>query len=102
MRVTRATIAVANDIVTNPGRHWGYDVHQRTGIKTGVITPILIRMRAAGWLDAHDENPADRAGGRPLRRYYTVTDTGRREIAALLARAAGDPRFTHLLGERQA
>lgn len=96
MRVTRATVAVAHDIATNPGRHWGYNIHQRTGIKTGVITPILIRMRNAGWLDAHDEDPTERAPDRPPRRYYTLTDTGRRELANLLARAAADARYAHL------
>lgn len=100
MRLTHNAVAIAAQLAANPSDpHWQYDIHQRTGIHPGPVHHALARMHAAGWLDAHDENPADRAGGRPLRRYYTLTDTGRREIAALLGRAAGDPRYAHLLGD---
>lgn len=99
MRLTHNAAAVSAQLAANPdGNHWAYRIHQATGIDTGAVHHVLARMRDAGWIEDHDENPAAVAADRPPRRYYTLTDTGRREIAALLNRAAGDTRYAHLIG----
>lgn len=86
MRLTHATVQVARTLLASPEPHqWLHDIARRSGSKTGVVHPILQRMLDAGWL-------ADRREAQ--RHYYRVTDTGRRELAALLDRARGDARFT--------
>jgi PadR family transcriptional regulator PadR len=59
-------------------RHYGYDLTKQTGMRSGVLYPILHRLLAAGWLTDgwEDQRPA----GRPPRRYYELTDLGQREL----------------------
>jgi hypothetical protein len=51
-------------------RH-GYDIARETGLKSGTLYPILIRLADRGWLEAcwEDEQPA----GRPRRQLYRLT-----------------------------
>jgi DNA-binding MarR family transcriptional regulator len=60
-------------------RH-GYDIARETGLKSGTLYPILIRLADRGWLEAswEDEQPA----GRPRRHLYRLTSEG-------LARGSG-------------
>ena len=80
------------------GRHWGYDLSRRAGVRSGVLYPILDRMLAEGWLEDGWEKPEEIEGGRPRRRYYKLTDHGRHEIGGVRTRAADDPRFRLVLG----
>jgi len=54
-------------------RH-GYDIARETGLKSGTLYPILIRLADRGWLEAcwEDEQPA----GRPRRHLYRLTSEG--------------------------
>lgn len=95
MRLTHATVQVALALTGDPlGKHWGYQLSKRSGVRSGVLYPILERMRCEGWLVDGWEDPADVAGRRPARRYYELTDRGRAELGALLGDAQVDPRFT--------
>lgn len=97
MNLTLATVAVAQHLNDHPDdEHWAYKIHQKVGLRTGAISPVLMRMQEAGWIAGGWDIPP--GGGTP-RYLYTVTNVGRRQIAAYLARAAGDARFTHLLGD---
>jgi PadR family transcriptional regulator PadR len=49
--------------------------------------PMLSRFLEAGWLEDGWED-VDATGGRPPRRYYTVTDAGRTGLAELAGRAS--------------
>lgn len=89
MRLTLATVQVARILLAADSELWLHEITRRVGSKTGVVSPILERMLDAGWL-------ADRWAKR--QHYYRVTDTGRRELAALLDRARDDDRFTYLFG----
>ncbi len=80
------------------GRHWGYDLSRRAGVRSGVLYPILHRMLDEGWLEDGWEDPAQIGGKRPARRYYELTDEGRMELGALLHAARSDARFRALLG----
>ena len=51
---------------------------------------MLDRMRSDGWVTADWD--IDEETGRP-RRYYELTDIGRRELGAVAARAKSDRRF---------
>lgn len=74
-------------------RHWGYDLSKRAGVRSGVLYPLLTRLLDAGWLTDGWEDPSQLTERRPPRRYYELTDSGRRELGAVLQKAKVDPRF---------
>ena len=85
MRKTRAFVEVAMGLLEEPdGRHWGYDLTKRTGVRSGVLYPILQRMLEQGWLQDGWEDRAQITGKRPPRRYYELTDEGRAELAEVV------------------
>ena len=85
MRKTKSLIAVAGVLMQDPGaRHWGYELQTRSGIRSGVMYPLLKRLLVEGWLEDGWEDPAS-IEGRPPRRYYTLTEVGVRELGALAA-----------------
>ncbi|MET9265295.1 PadR family transcriptional regulator [Amycolatopsis sp. NPDC004079] len=93
MRVTHALVQIATALMSAPKeRHWGYRLSATCGVLSGALYPRLAQMVEAGWLESGRE-PAEKAAGRPPRIYYTLTETGKTELGALLARAATDPRF---------
>ena len=71
----------------------GYELTTLTGIRSGTLYPLLIRLEAGGFLEAEWQQPV--AGGRPPRHAYRLTAAGQRlaraETAALgeAAPAAG-------------
>jgi PadR family transcriptional regulator PadR len=93
-----ALIKVAGSMMEQPtDRHWGYDLTKRTGVRSGVLYPILERMLAEGWVEDGWEEREEISGRRPPRRYYVLTGEGQAELATILARARRDRRFTQLL-----
>jgi DNA-binding PadR family transcriptional regulator len=75
---------------------YGLDLMRGTGLASGTLYPILLRLKRSGWVEARWEEIDPVAEGRPGRRYYRLTPDGvvqgRRELAALyqqLAKAAG-------------
>lgn len=84
MRKTYASALVAQAILARPDdRHWGYELSKETGLRSGVLYPLLHRMLSVGWLtDGWEEH---RAGTkRPPRRYYELTDLGRMKLGGLV------------------
>ena len=69
------------------GDRWshGYELASLTGISSGTLYPLLIRLEAQGYLSAEWQQPV--ASGRPPRHAYRLTAAGRRlaraEAAAL-------------------
>ena len=59
------------------GEHWshGYELASLTGIKSGTLYPLLIRLEAQGHLEAEWQAPAE--PGRPPRHAYRLTGKGR-------------------------
>lgn len=68
------------------GRQWsyGYELASLTGIRSGTLYPLLIRLEAQGHLEAEWQPPA--AAGRPPRHAYRLTAAGQ-----ALARAQSAP-----------
>jgi DNA-binding PadR family transcriptional regulator len=68
-------------LVTEVGR-WrhGYEISQQTGLKSGTLYPLLIRLSDQGYLEARWAEPERE--GRPPRHEYRLTVAG-----AALARA---------------
>jgi PadR family transcriptional regulator PadR len=90
MKRTKSVGELAVALMADPiGRHWGYELTKQSGLRSGVLYPILHRMLDAGWLEDGWEDPPSGAGKRtrPPRRYYELTDVGREQLGAL-ARSA--------------
>lgn len=97
MRKTHSLMQVALALMDDPaGRHWGYELMKQAGVRSGVLYPVLQRMLSDGWLSDGWEDPAEIDGRRPARRYYELTDKGRRELGATVTDAATDERFAAL------
>jgi len=96
---SKQTILVLAALCSRP-RTWrhGYDLARETGLKSGTLYPILIRLADRGLLEScwEDEQPV----GRPRRHRYRLTSVGLvrgREVliqAPALARAATKRRRT--------
>jgi DNA-binding PadR family transcriptional regulator len=54
----------------------GADIAERTGMLSGVLYPILIRFRTAGWLNDRWEDDDPVQMGRPKKRFYRLTSAG--------------------------
>jgi DNA-binding PadR family transcriptional regulator len=65
---------------------YGYELASLTGIKSGTLYPLLIRLEASGHLEAEWQQPA--ASGRPPRHAYRLTVAGQR-LARAEAAAPG-------------
>ena len=85
------TLAVLADLCATPSR-WrhGYGLARATGLKSGTLYPILVRLADRGLVEAcwEDEQPA----GRPRRHLYRITPEGLAVATTALAQArlAGD------------
>jgi PadR family transcriptional regulator, regulatory protein PadR len=64
--------------------HYGYEISQRTGLKSGTLYPILIRLADQGWLETRWAEPQRQ--GRPARHTYRLTQVGARAASALAAK----------------
>jgi PadR family transcriptional regulator, regulatory protein PadR len=77
------TLAVLADLAATPTqwRH-GYGIARETGLKSGTLYPVLIRLADRGLVEARweDEQPA----GRPRRHLYRLTPEGFAAAAAAL------------------
>lgn len=94
MRLTHALVALALELVADPGgRHWGYKLSKDSGVRSGVMYPLLARMLNEGWLVDGWEDEAETGGQRPPRRYYRLTDVGLEELGGVLQRARNEVRF---------
>jgi DNA-binding PadR family transcriptional regulator len=57
-------------------REWryGYDLSRGTGLKSGTLYPILMRLSERGWLETEWEDAPE--PGRPARHLYRLTEDG--------------------------
>ena len=83
---TAQTLAVLADLCATPAqwRH-GYGIARDTGLKSGTLYPVLIRLAERGLVEARweDEQP----GGRPRRHLYRLTPEGLAAARDALAQA---------------
>jgi PadR family transcriptional regulator PadR len=83
MRKTQRLIEVAMVLLDNPNtRHFGYELSKVSGVRSGILYPMLGRLLEVGWLTDAWEAERTRKG-RPPRRYYELTDLGRLELGAI-------------------
>ena len=74
---------------------YGYDLSRDTGLKSGTLYPILVRLDGQGWLETRWAEPS--APGRPPRHMYRLSALGAAEATALLEAAPGRRRAERLL-----
>jgi PadR family transcriptional regulator PadR len=99
MRKTHTLVQVAIVLLEDPtSRHWGYELSKQTGVRSGVLYPMLTRMLDEGWVEDGWEDPTITIHEkRPPRRYYKLTDKGRLALGAVLHDARCDVRFNGLV-----
>jgi PadR family transcriptional regulator len=75
VRISLQTVAVLNALQKS-GKGWthGYELSKITGLKSGTLYPILLRLHDEGWLEAKWESPGEQ--GRPPRHLYRITASG--------------------------
>ncbi|MBI5089259.1 MAG: helix-turn-helix transcriptional regulator [Actinobacteria bacterium] len=102
MRTTESLVRVAVALLDEPhGDHYGYPLGKRSGVRSGVLYPILGRMLDEGWLtDTWESEGLAHAQGRRPRRIYHLTELGRRELGAIESAARQDARFKSMLPVR--
>jgi PadR family transcriptional regulator, regulatory protein PadR len=71
------TLLVFQALLRQPNQwRYGYDLSKETGLKSGTLYPILIRLTNRGLLETHWQQPE--RPGRPARHVYRLTSEGER------------------------
>jgi PadR family transcriptional regulator, regulatory protein PadR len=84
-RVSHQTLRVMNQFETPSLELAGADIAKRTGMFSGTIYPILMRLERAKWLSSHWEEVEPQLAGRPRRRLYRLTGLGYNKRQAALS-----------------
>ena len=98
-RMTTSVLKVVAALLAETGaERYGLQLMQDTGLPSGTLYPILVRLERAGWVASRWEEVDPVAEGRPTRRYYRLPGEGaaeaRREVALMrqqMSRATGRP-----------
>ncbi|MCT9009439.1 PadR family transcriptional regulator [Streptomyces rhizosphaerihabitans] len=86
IRLTPATAKVLKELLDDvQGQHYGREIMQATGLKSGSLYPILARLERQGVIEAEKEEIDPVEAGRPARRYYKITGEGARAARLALA-----------------
>jgi PadR family transcriptional regulator PadR len=86
--MTVQTQLVVQALLREPGREmYGLELSEETGLLTGTIYPILLRLEHEGWVTSRQEDIDPHIAKRPPRIYYSFTGTGATEASAALAAA---------------
>ena len=96
-RISLQTLKVLSAMLTQPDSdYYGLELAELTGLKSGSLYPILIRLERHNWLESDWENIDPKAAGRRPRRYYRLTAHGVscakaevRETAQILRKVPG-------------
>jgi hypothetical protein len=85
-RLTHASLKVLRAFLDSPSvKLSGADIHKQSGVFTGTLYPLLLRFDSAEWLTSEWENVDPKEVGRPRKRFYCLTPTGRAHASAALA-----------------
>lgn len=84
LRTSKQTLKLLAALTGSPSSwHYGYALSRETGLLSGTLYPILMRLEARGWLETRWETPPP--GGRPPRHMYRLTPGGRASAVKALA-----------------
>jgi PadR family transcriptional regulator, regulatory protein PadR len=93
MRRSPQTLLVLGEFLREE-REWkyGYDISRNTGLKSGTLYPILMRLAEHGLLETSWETTSE---GRPPRHMYKLTNDGlryaRTQVSVAAESFAGQP-----------
>jgi len=74
-RISKQTLDLLESFLNQAGQwRYGYDLSRETGLKSGTLYPLLLRLAEEKWLEARWEEPERR--GRPPRHVYRLTARG--------------------------
>jgi DNA-binding PadR family transcriptional regulator len=80
-KLSPQTVAVLNALANRPaGWLYGLELAKLTGLQSGSLYPILIRLADRALLESRWLEPAER--GRPPRHAYRITAAGLKALAA--------------------
>jgi DNA-binding PadR family transcriptional regulator len=69
------------------GVRYGFDIADRTGLKTGTVYPALRRLETQGFVrSSWESEKLARREQRPARRYYEITKAGATALEAAMKR----------------
>jgi PadR family transcriptional regulator, regulatory protein PadR len=86
VRMSLQTLRVLEMFLESPSEQLsGAQVHERCGIASGTLYPILLRLEAAGWFISQWESIDPSSAGRPRRRLYRLTSTGLKRASDVFA-----------------
>jgi DNA-binding PadR family transcriptional regulator len=90
--LTAATVAVLDSFAGDADDwQYGYDLLATSGLKSGSLYPILMRLADRGYLEARWDEPA--APGRPRRHMYRLTPAGRELVRQVMPAPGGRRRL---------
>ncbi len=76
-RMTLQTLKVLKVLLSDPlAEHYGLEMANQAGLKSGSIYPILARLEGYGWVTSDWEEIDPVAAGRRPRRYYKLSPDG--------------------------
>ena len=77
VRMSLQTLRTLESFLENPNDELsGSDVQKRSGLASGTLYPILLRLESAGWFVSRWESVDPASVGRPRRRLYRLTPSG--------------------------
>jgi PadR family transcriptional regulator PadR len=86
VRISLQTLRVLEAFLEDPTDCLsGSDVQKRSGLTSGTLYPILLRLESAGWFVSRWESVDPSAVGRPRRRLYRLTPGGLSRASAVFA-----------------
>ncbi len=98
LRRSHQTLDLLNAMLAQPSE-WchGYSLSQQTGLASGTLYPILMRLEKLDWLETRWEQDAE--PGRPPRHLYRLTSDGRAWAREELRAARASKFWKHAAGE---
>jgi len=76
LRSSRQTLDILDALLARPSQwHHGYAISRQTGVPSGTLYPIFMRLDKLGWLETKWEESVPQ--GRPPRHLYRLTGNGR-------------------------
>lgn len=86
LRISLQTLRVLEAFLERPAEELaGTDVQKRSGLASGTLYPILLRLESAGWFSSRWENIDPARAGRPRRRLYRFTSSGLSQASEIFA-----------------
>lgn len=86
VRISLQTLRVLEAFLESPTDQLsGADVQKRSGLASGTLYPILLRLESAGWFVSRWESIDPSSVGRPRRRLYRLTPSGLARASEIFA-----------------